>query len=551
MAAVLLTLTALSGASTAELPTFGMWAHASQAATRADADALLDSVHAARVDALYVLVWYWGGHAYYVTDLAPLADKIEPGYDPLGYLVEGCHKRGMEIHAWYVNGEVGSPAPGAVLAAHPDWAMVDAAGNPVSWYDLGKPEVRRFQSDLMVDALRRYDLDGVHFDYIRHNGRATCYCPSCIAAFEKQTALKVADFQPNALPATLYVSANPLAEPTTAQALARFSNGTPAIYLNALGRGRVLGLNYHAEDLRDGFAAEAVKRFLSGVAADGEIPVVFPPETARDYARSMADDLARALQSLGRKARVVAGLGEAPANGAAALACAYRVSEPLAQELVDWVEAGGLLIVIDGPVFSVGLEPLKRLTGMARAGNYFSGQTVIRPDARSDLIPIREGHEVSADDLARFEQAWTRFQMDGPTALVRDVYQRAHALRPKAKVTAAVFHNRAAADSVYQDWYGWLREGIIDYVIPMCYVMKAEDLEAGLDEWQVADPTLERIMPGLSIYQRVDGTTGPRPPELVTDQVNRCLERGAHRVVFFSAHSLSPDLTEALASYKR
>jgi uncharacterized lipoprotein YddW (UPF0748 family) len=190
-------------------PFLGVWAHATQTRSPGEADELMDRAKAAGIDAIYMLVWYWGGHAYYLTDLAPLAGDVEAGFDPLGYLVDGCHRRGIEIHAWYVNGESGQPQPGAVFEQHPDWMMVDRSGKPVFWYDLGKPEVRQFQSDLMIDVLERYDVDGIHFDYIRHPGRHTCYCDRCLAAFREQSGLDPADLQADTVPCALHVSANP------------------------------------------------------------------------------------------------------------------------------------------------------------------------------------------------------------------------------------------------------------------------------------------------------------------------------------------------------
>jgi hypothetical protein len=457
----------------------------------------------------------------------------------------------MEVHAWYVNGDVGADDGGVVLKQHPDWAMADSAGSRVLWYDLGQPAVRRFESDLMVDVLERYDVDGVHSDYIRHNGRATCWCDRCRAAFHAQTGLNPADFRSDAVPCTAAVASNPLAQPTTAKVLARFPNGVAAIYLNELGRGQVLGVNYHAESLSEGFAKEAVQRFLAGAETAKSLPIIYPPETERDYGRGGPEAFAQELRGLGRQAGIVAGAtaAELPAQGAAALVCAYRVPEALAGELVAWVEGGGRLVIVDGPVFSMGLAPMQKLTGMAEAGPYFSATVTVRPGEPNALVPTRDKAPDEAE-FARFQEAWAKFQEAGPTALVRDVYRRAKALRPQAKVTAAVFPDRAAADSVCQDWYGWLSEGIVDYVIPMCYVMDSKALEADLDEWLAFDPKLERILPGLSIYQQADGKEVPRPPELVTDQVTRCLKRGSRGVCLFVAGIMDEPIAAALRNVK-
>lgn len=551
----------LTGEQARAAPFIGMWAHATQAQSRSDAEALLQKTHAAGVDALYVLVWY-GGQAWYRTDhpLIPMATGVEAGFDPLGYLVEGAHKRGMELHAWFVNGNVYAADGGPVLKQHPDWAMVDGAGNPVNWYDLGQPEVRRFQADLMIDVLTRYRVDGVHFDYIRHSGRTTCWCDRCQARFRERTGLNPADFRPDALPCRISAWSNPLAKPTTAKVLAWFSNGVPAIYLNELGRGQVFGLNYRAQGLGDGLAREAVRRFLTGKEgtaeaaaekkpAGQEILVIYPVETKRQYGRDAPAAFVRAMSRLGRRARIVAHptAADFSAAGAAALVCAYRVPEALAEELVKWVEGGGRLVVVDGPVFSMNLPSMQKLTGMGATAPYFSATLMVERGEPSELVPTRE---IDPEQYERFLKEWDKFQMEGPTALVREVYHRVKALRPEAKVTAAVWRNRLAAAGVYQDWYAWLREGIMDYVIPMCYVMDSKSLEADLDEWQEFDPKLQRILPGLAIYQRQDGKTVPRPPELVTDQITRCLKRGARGVCLFVAGIMDEPIAAALRRIK-
>jgi len=84
----------------------------------------------------------------------------------------------------------------------------------------------------------------------------------------------------------------------------------------------------------------------------------------------------------------------------------------------------------------------------------------------------------------------------------------------------------------------------------MCYVMDSKDLESDLDEWQAADPKLEHILPGLAIYQRENGQATPRPPDLVLDQVSRCLRHGARGVSLFSAHYIDDGLTKALSGVK-
>ena len=91
----------------------------------------------------------------------------DPGYDPLKFAVEETHKRGLAFHAWFNPYRVSMQADPAQLhpdhpgRKHPDW-IVPYGGK--LYYNPGIPEVRKFCQDAMMDAVLRYDIDGLHFD---------------------------------------------------------------------------------------------------------------------------------------------------------------------------------------------------------------------------------------------------------------------------------------------------------------------------------------------------------------------------------------------------
>jgi uncharacterized lipoprotein YddW (UPF0748 family) len=107
-----------------------------------------------------------------------------PSYDPLRFAVQEAHKLGMELHAWWNVVKVAdgperppSTVPPHVVNAHRDWVKVwlnrDRNGKPTSsewWLDVGIPEVRMYLVSLVMEMVRAYDIDGVHFDYLRYPG---------------------------------------------------------------------------------------------------------------------------------------------------------------------------------------------------------------------------------------------------------------------------------------------------------------------------------------------------------------------------------------------
>jgi len=119
---------------------------------------------------------------------------------------------------------------------------------------------------------------------------------------------------------------------------------------------------------------------------------------------------------------------------------------------------------------------------------------------------------------------------------VRDVYRRAKQAKPAAQVTAAVFSSLASAERVFQDWPGWLREGVVDYVVPMAYTPSNDVLAKQLQEWKTVDPQLERILPGLCIYTRVKEGDRliQREAATIFTQYRMCLDQGARGVNLYS-----------------
>lgn len=90
-----------------------------------------------------------------------------PGWDPLGTAVTEAHARGLELHAWFNPYRVAPHTDPTRLAAthparrNPGW-VVPYGGK--LYYNPGLPEVRAFAVEAMLDAVRRYPVDAVHFD---------------------------------------------------------------------------------------------------------------------------------------------------------------------------------------------------------------------------------------------------------------------------------------------------------------------------------------------------------------------------------------------------
>ncbi|HUF28633.1 MAG TPA: family 10 glycosylhydrolase [Gemmatimonadaceae bacterium] len=113
--------------------------------------------------------------ALYASELEPWSVYLtgeqgrapEPFYDPLAFAIEEARARGLELHAWFnpyrawhPSGQ-GTPAATHISRTRPD--LVRRYGRHL-WLDPGEPEVQDHSVAVILDVVRRYDVDGVHID---------------------------------------------------------------------------------------------------------------------------------------------------------------------------------------------------------------------------------------------------------------------------------------------------------------------------------------------------------------------------------------------------
>jgi len=113
--------------------------------------------------------------ALYPSSLEPWSEYLtgamgrapSPAYDPLALAVREAHRRGLELHAWFNpyrarHHQALSPIiPQHISRTHPN--LVRPYGKSL-WLDPGEREVQEYSLSVVLDVVRRYDIDGVHFD---------------------------------------------------------------------------------------------------------------------------------------------------------------------------------------------------------------------------------------------------------------------------------------------------------------------------------------------------------------------------------------------------
>lgn len=170
----------------------GFWNHSGTGAYPGDWDRTCKELRAAGFN-MVLPNMLWGGVAHYPSDVLPRSETFAKHGDQIAQCVAAGRKHGIEVHVWKVNFNLsGAPREFVDTMRKAGRTQVDADGRPVEWLCPSHPENVALERDSMVEVAAKYDVDGLHFDYIRYPDGDACYCDGCRERFEKERGAKVA-----------------------------------------------------------------------------------------------------------------------------------------------------------------------------------------------------------------------------------------------------------------------------------------------------------------------------------------------------------------------
>jgi len=144
------------------------------AEVKRELEVILDRAQASGLNAVILQVRP-AGDALYKSSLEPWSEYLtgkqgrapEGRWDPLTFAVESAHQRGLELHAWFNPYRARHPSAKGTLArshlTNRRPALVKRYGTHL-WMDPGEPAVLAHTVRVVMDVVRRYDIDGVHVD---------------------------------------------------------------------------------------------------------------------------------------------------------------------------------------------------------------------------------------------------------------------------------------------------------------------------------------------------------------------------------------------------
>ncbi|MEC8653518.1 MAG: family 10 glycosylhydrolase [Planctomycetota bacterium] len=141
---------------------------------RAELDAIVARAVALKLNALIFQVRA-AADAFYASPLEPWSEWLTgvqgkapgEGLDPLRYLIDRCHRSGLQLHAWFNpfrcwhKAGTSRPHPRHITQRAPQLTHHYGA---YQWMDPGHPTAHTWTLAVIQDVVRRYDIDGVHID---------------------------------------------------------------------------------------------------------------------------------------------------------------------------------------------------------------------------------------------------------------------------------------------------------------------------------------------------------------------------------------------------
>jgi uncharacterized lipoprotein YddW (UPF0748 family) len=180
-------------------------------------DQFIQEAADANFNTVFVQVRQRGDALYHssIVSRSELLEGQDENFDPLAYAIQKGHEKGLEVHAWlnamiaWGSGTTKPKDPNHIFNKHPEWLMRDSTGkiafpdrktDPVNsvvegpyFLAPGNPEVQDHLYDVYMEVVENYDIDGIHFDFIRFPARmgpdtpAVSYDEVSLKRFKEET----------------------------------------------------------------------------------------------------------------------------------------------------------------------------------------------------------------------------------------------------------------------------------------------------------------------------------------------------------------------------
>ncbi|MBX3730893.1 MAG: family 10 glycosylhydrolase [Candidatus Sumerlaeia bacterium] len=136
-----------------------------------------------------------GGLAHYASDLLPRSASVNARGDHIAACIAACRPRGIQTHVrklnWFM---LGAPSDFVSAMRAAGRTQVDVDGAPVDWLCPSHPLNFELERQAMLEIVDNYEVDGIHYDFIRYPDERSCYCDGCRERFQQDSGLAIVNW---------------------------------------------------------------------------------------------------------------------------------------------------------------------------------------------------------------------------------------------------------------------------------------------------------------------------------------------------------------------
>lgn len=160
-----------------------IWEHSGMGTYPGDWDATMSELAQAGFTGI-VCNLAWGGEARYVSAVLPVSAKVQQYGDQIEQAVKAGKKYGIEVHVWKVDFNCSTSTKEFLDQMRSQGRLQRSQeGQEESWLCPSNPKNKDLEVESFKEIVRKYDVDGIHFDYIRFPNTNFCFCDGCKQRF--------------------------------------------------------------------------------------------------------------------------------------------------------------------------------------------------------------------------------------------------------------------------------------------------------------------------------------------------------------------------------
>lgn len=143
----------------------------------------------------------WVGQAHYPSERLGASATLRQHGDQLAQCIKAARRHGLQVHVWKVCwNTTWAPAEAVARLTREGRLQTNSRGETMPWLEPSLQANVQDELEALKEIASRYDVDGVHLDYIRYPARDAGYSAAARDAFERKLGRKAAKWPADALP---------------------------------------------------------------------------------------------------------------------------------------------------------------------------------------------------------------------------------------------------------------------------------------------------------------------------------------------------------------